>query len=84
MSLSPYSFKMGSEFLAREDLENMMTLVFSGLSFTLHLAHHFASFRRSLCKSFAANCTFLLAATEQCHQQTGISSFVCGEVLVSH
>ena len=39
-----------------------MTLVFSGLSFILHLAHHFASFRRSFCKRFAANCTFLLVA----------------------
>ena len=39
-----------------------MTLVFSGLSFILHLAHHFASFCRSFCKSFAAMCTFLLAA----------------------
>ena len=39
-----------------------MTLVFSGLSFILHLAHHFASFHRSFCKSFAAACTFLLAA----------------------
>ena len=57
-----------------------MTLVFSGLS--LLLAYHFASFRGYLRKGFAANCTFLLAAIEQCHQQTGISSFVCGEVLV--
>ena len=41
----------------------MMTLYFfSGFSYILHLAHHFASFRRSLRKSFAANCTFLLAA----------------------
>ena len=39
-----------------------MTLVFSGFSFILYLAHHFASFRRSLRKSFAANCIFLLAA----------------------
>ena len=39
-----------------------MTLIFSGLSFILHLAHHFASFRRSFCKRFAANCTFILAA----------------------
>ena len=62
MSLSPYSFGMGCEVLVREDLENMMTLVFSGFSFIPHLAHHFASFRRSLCKSFAANCIFLLAA----------------------
>ena len=53
---------MGSEFLVREDLENMMTLVFSVLSFILHLAHQFANFRRSLRKSFAAICTFLLAA----------------------
>ena len=61
-----------------------MILVFSGLSFIFHLAHHFASFRRSFCKGFAANCTFLLAAIEQCHQQTGILSFVCGDVMVSH
>ena len=40
----------------------MMNLVFSGFSFILHLAHHFVNFHRSLCKSFAANCTFLLAA----------------------
>ena len=39
-----------------------MTLVFSRLSFILHLAHHFSSFRRSLRKSFSANYTFLLAA----------------------
>ena len=52
---------MGSDFLARGNLENMMTLVFSGFSFILHLAHHFANFRKSLRKSFAANCTFLLA-----------------------
>ena len=36
-----------------------MTLVFSELSFILHLAHHFASFRRSFCKSFAANFIFI-------------------------
>ena len=58
-----------------------MILAFSGLSSILHLAHHFDSFRRSLRKSFAANCTFLLAVH---HQQTGILSFVCGEALVSH
>ena len=62
MSLSPYSFRMGSEFLARENLENIMTVGFSGLSFILHLAHHFASFCRCLSKRFAANRTFLLAA----------------------
>ena len=39
-----------------------MILAFSGFSFILDLAHHFASFRRSLRKRFAANCTFLLAA----------------------
>ena len=37
----------------------MMALVFSGFSVILHLAHQFANFRRSLRKSFAANCTFL-------------------------
>ena len=39
----------------------MMTLVFSGFGFILHLAQYFASFRRSLHKCFAGNCTFLLA-----------------------
>ena len=31
--VSRYSFRTGSDFLARGDLENMMTLVFSGFSF---------------------------------------------------
>ena len=62
MSLSLYSSRMGSEFLAREDLESMMTFVFSGFNFMLCLAHYFASFCRSLLKHFAANCIFLLAA----------------------
>ena len=31
MSLSPYSLRTGSEFLARGDLDNMMTLVFQDL-----------------------------------------------------
>ena len=39
-----------------------MILVFSGFSFIIQLAHHFDNFRRYLRKSFAANCTFLLAA----------------------
>ena len=58
LSFSPYSFRMGSEILAREDLENIMTLGFfqdSVLFFTWHTT--FANFRRSLCKRFAANCT---------------------------
>ena len=75
---------MGSEFLAREDLENMMTLVFSGLSFILDLAHHFANFRRSSRKSFSANCTFLPTAHKAVSSANWDSSFVCGEVLVSH
>ena len=41
---------------------NMMTLFCPELNFILHLPHHFANFRRSLRKSFAANCTFFLAA----------------------
>ena len=41
----------------------MITLVlFSGLSFILHLAHHIAKFRRSCCKNFAAKRTFKLKA----------------------
>ena len=37
------------------------SVFFSRFSFILHLAQHFANFRRSLHKCFAANCTFLLA-----------------------
>ena len=40
----------------------MMTLFFQEFNFILHLPHHFANFRRSLRKSFAPTCTFLLAA----------------------
>ena len=54
---------MGFEFLARGDLQNMMTLVFfSGFSFIPHLTHQFVNFRRSLHKRSAANCTFLPVA----------------------
>ena len=35
---------------------------FSGFSFILYLAHHFANFRTFLRKNFAASCTLLLAA----------------------
>ena len=41
-------------FLASMDLENIITLVLSGLSLILHLEHHMANFRRSYCKCFAA------------------------------
>ena len=64
MSLSPYSFRMGSEFLMREDLENLMTLVFSGFSFIFYLAPHFAYFlaKSPYAKILLQNCTFLLTA----------------------
>ena len=61
MSLSPYIFRTGSKFLVRGDLDNMMTLIFLEFNFILHLAHHFANFRRSLREGFVPNCTFLLA-----------------------
>ena len=61
-----------------------MTLVFSGFSFILHVAHHFASFCMSLHKSFAANCIFVLAAHRAVSSATWSSSFVCCEVLVNH
>ena len=38
----------------------MITMVFSGFSLILHLAHHIAKFRRSCRKSFAANRIFKL------------------------
>ena len=40
----------------------MITLVFSGFSLILHLAHHIVKFRRPCCKNFAAKRTFKLKA----------------------
>ena len=59
---SPYRDKAGSALIANRDLENIMTFVFSGFSFILHLAHHLASLSRSLCKYSAAKLMFLLTA----------------------
>ena len=61
-----YSFRLSSVFLASMDLENIITLVFTGLSLILHLAHHIASFRRACYKSFAAICMFRLKAHGAC------------------
>ena len=44
------------------DLENIMTLVFSGFSFILHLVQHLASLSRSLCRYSTAKSIFLLTA----------------------
>ena len=60
--MSRHIFRLTSVFLESTDLENIITLVFSGLSLILHLAHHIANFRRSCCKSFAAICMFRLNA----------------------
>ena len=48
----------------------MMTLILFGLGFILHLAHYFANFRRSLRKSFAADCTPLVAANNAVSSET--------------
>ena len=53
----PYSFRLGSVFLASMDLENTITLIFSGLSLILDLTHHIGKFRRSCCQSLAAKRT---------------------------
>ena len=47
----------GSALIADRDLENIVTSVFSGFSFILHLAHHLASLLRSLCRYSAAKST---------------------------
>ena len=57
-----YKDKAGSVLIADRDLENIMTFVFSGFSFILHLAHHLASLSRSLCRYSAAKSIFLLTA----------------------
>ena len=67
---------MGSEFLAREDLENMMTLVLLGLTFPVFVGPD--------AKVLLQIVHFYKQPKEQCHQQTEISSFASGEVLVSH
>ena len=53
----------------------MITLVFSGFSLILHLAHHIAKFRRSCCKRFAAKCTFKLKAHCTVSSVTEVSFF---------
>ena len=63
------------------DLENIITLAFSGFSLILHLAYHIAKLRRSCCKSFAAKRTFRLKAHCAVFQRTGRENFVCGAVL---
>ena len=84
MSLSPYSFRMGSEFLVREDLENMMTLLFQD-SVLFSIRHTtLPVFIGPYAKVLLQIVHFYWQPIEQCHQQTGISSFVCGEVLVIH
>ena len=54
--------KAGSALIAVWDLENIMTLGFSGFNFILHLAHHHASLSRSLCRYSVAKSIFLLTA----------------------
>ena len=61
-SVSSYSFRLSSAFLASADLEKIITLVFTGLSLLLHLAHYIANIRRSCCRSFAAIRTLRLKA----------------------
>ena len=61
LSLSPYRFRMGSEFLAREDLRNMMTLFFQDWVL-FSIWHTTLPVLVGPYKSFTANCTFLIAA----------------------
>ena len=49
-----------STLIADRDLENILTFVFSGFSFILHLAHHLATLSRSLCRYSAAKSIFFL------------------------
>ena len=75
-------FRLGSVFLASLDLENMITLFFSGFSLILHLAHHLAKFRRSCCKNFSAKRMFKLKAHCAVSSANWDSEFfVCGAVL---
>ena len=48
--------------MADRDLENIMTFVFSGFSFILHLAYHLANLSMPLCRYSAAKSIFLLTA----------------------
>ena len=82
LSFSPYSFRMGSEILAREDLENIMTLGFFRIQFysllgTPHLPIFVGPYANVLLQ-------IVHFYQQPIEQQTEISSFVCGEMLVSH
>ena len=59
---SPYKDKAGSALITFVDLENSVTLVFSGFSFILHLAHHLARLSSSFCKYFVAKSILLLTS----------------------
>ena len=59
---SLYKDRAGSAVIADRDLENIMTFVFSGFSFILHLAQHLSSLSRSRCRYSAAKSIFLLTA----------------------
>ena len=57
-----YKDKAGSALISYRDMQNIMTLVFSGFSFIPHLAHHLASLSRSLCRYSTAKSILLLTA----------------------
>ena len=84
MSLSSYSFRTGYEFLARGDLENMMTSVFQDLVL-------FSIWHTTLPISIGPytkvllqiNCTFLLAAHKAVSSANWDFVFCCGEDLKS-
>ena len=85
LSSSPYSFRTGSDFLARGDLAGEYDdLSFSKFSFILHLTTTLPISVRLYAKVLLQIVHFYYQPIEQCHQRTGISSFVCGEDLVSH
>ena len=62
--------------MASLDLENMITLDFSGLSLILYLAYHIANLEGLLVK------VLLRSVRMQYHKQSEIVNFVCFAVLV--
>ena len=66
------------------DLENIITLVFVGLSLILHLAHYIANFRSSCCKSFTVIWMFRLKAHCAVSSANWDKEVCCGAVLEDH
>ena len=83
---SPYKDRADFAFIAVWDLENIMTLAFSGLSFIVHLAHHLAFVKVPLqifkmcevkCGIFAPRAMVDQVCEGLCYQRINLTFSIC-------